>query len=376
MTHAHNQPLKIDRYLQFMNENKASDLFLTVDLEPAVKLDGHLTPIEPGKLTYDQVLEFVQETLLERPDLQEQYVNEREANFAIYRPELGRYRVSCFWQLNNPGVVFRRIVERIPTTDELHLPPSFTKWVMEDRGLLLFVGATGAGKSTTQAAMIGHRNMNSDGHILTIEDPIEYVHHHQRSLITQREVGTDTMSFDAALKSALRQAPDVILIGEIRSKETMEFALSFAETGHLVLATLHANNANQAIDRILHLVPESNQRQMLFDLSVNLKAIIAQQLIETTSGGRRAAFDILVNTPTVSDCLQKNELYKLKEIMLKSPDEGMTTFDRSLFELYQQGIISYHNALHFADSENEVRLMIKLAEGVRGSDEMANIVFE
>ena len=376
MTHAHNQPLKIDRYLQFLNENKASDLFLTVDLEPAVKLDGHLTPIEPGKLTYDQVLEFVQETLLERPDLQEQYVNEREANFAIYRPELGRYRVSCFWQLNNPGVVFRRIVERIPTTDELHLPPSFTKWVMEDRGLLLFVGATGAGKSTTQAAMIGHRNMNSDGHILTIEDPIEYVHHHQRSLITQREVGTDTMSFDAALKSALRQAPDVILIGEIRSKETMEFALSFAETGHLVLATLHANNANQAIDRILHLVPESNQRQMLFDLSVNLKAIIAQQLIETTSGGRRAAFDILVNTPTVSDCLQKNELYKLKEIMLKSPDEGMTTFDRSLFELYQQGIISYHNALHFADSENEVRLMIKLAEGVRGSDEMANIVFE
>ena len=373
---AHNQPLKIDRYLQFMNENKASDLFLTVDLEPAVKLDGHLTPIEPGKLTYDQVLEFVQETLIERPDLQEQYVNEREANFAIYRPELGRYRVSCFWQLNNPGVVFRRIVERIPTTEELHLPPSFTKWVMEDRGLLLFVGATGAGKSTTQAAMIGHRNMNSDGHILTIEDPIEYVHHHQRSLITQREVGTDTMSFDAALKSALRQAPDVILIGEIRSRETMEFALSFAETGHLVLATLHANNANQAIDRIMHLVPENNQRQMLFDLSVNLKAIIAQQLIETTTGGRRAAFDILVNTPTVSDCLQKNELYKLKEIMLKSPDEGMTTFDKSLFELYQQGVISYHNALHFADSENEVRLMIKLAEGVKGSDEMSNIVFE
>ncbi|WP_051621936.1 PilT/PilU family type 4a pilus ATPase [Ruminobacter sp. RM87] len=373
---AHNQPLKIDRYLQFMNENKASDLFLTVDLEPAVKLDGHLTPIEPGKLTYDQVLEFVQETLIERPDLQEQYVNEREANFAIYRPELGRYRVSCFWQLNNPGVVFRRIVERIPTTEELHLPPSFTKWVMEDRGLLLFVGATGAGKSTTQAAMIGHRNMNSDGHILTIEDPIEYVHHHQRSLITQREVGTDTISFDAALKSALRQAPDVILIGEIRSRETMEFALSFAETGHLVLATLHANNANQAIDRIMHLVPESNQRQMLFDLSVNLKAIIAQQLIETTTGGRRAAFDILVNTPTVSDCLQKNELYKLKEIMLKSPDEGMTTFDKSLFELYQQGVISYHNALHFADSENEVRLMIKLAEGVKGSDEMSNIVFE
>jgi twitching motility protein PilU len=373
---SHNQPLKIDRYLQFMNENKASDLFLTVDLEPAVKLDGHLTPIEPGKLTYDQVLEFVQETLIERPDLQEQYVNEREANFAIYRPELGRYRVSCFWQLNNPGVVFRRIVERIPTTEELHLPPSFTKWVMEDCGLLLFVGATGAGKSTTQAAMIGHRNMNSDGHILTIEDPIEYVHHHQRSLITQREVGTDTVSFDAALKSALRQAPDVILIGEIRSKETMEFALSFAETGHLVLATLHANNANQAIDRILHLVPESNQRQMLFDLSVNLKAIIAQQLIETTTGGRRAAFDILVNTPTVSDCLQKNELYKLKDIMLKSPDEGMTTFDKSLFELYQQGVISYHNALHFADSENEVRLMIKLAEGVKGSDEMSNIVFE
>lgn len=372
----YNQPLKIDKYLQFMNDNKASDLFLTVGLEPACKLDGHLTPIEPGKLNYDQVYEFVKETMIDRPELWQQYNKDLEANFAIYRPDIGRYRVSCFWQLNNPGVVFRRIVERIPTPEELHLPPTFTKWVLEDRGLLLFVGATGAGKSTTQAAMIGHRNMNSDGHILTIEDPIEYVHHHQRSLITQREVGTDTESFDAALKSALRQAPDVILIGEIRSRETMEFALSFAETGHLVLATLHANNANQAIDRIMHLVPETSQRQMLFDLSVNLKAIIAQQLIETTTGGRRAAFDILVNTPTVADCLQKGELYKLKEIMQKSPEAGMTTFDKSLFELYQQGIINYHNALHYADSENEVRLMIKLAGGVKESDELSNVIFE
>ena len=370
------QTLKIDKYLQFMNENKASDLFLNVGLEAAVKLDGHLTPVEPGKLDYDQVYDLVHETMLDRPELWKQYNEEHEANFAIYRPDLGRYRVSCFWQLNNPGVVFRRIVEKIPSPDDLRLPFTFTKWVMEDRGLLLFVGATGAGKSTTQAAMIGHRNLNSDGHILTIEDPIEYVHHHQRSLITQREVGTDTDSFDAALKSALRQAPDVILIGEIRSRETMEFALSFAETGHLVLATLHANNANQAIDRIMHLVPESSQRQMLFDLSVNLKAIIAQQLIETTTGGRRAAFDILVNTPTVADCLQKNELYKLKEIMLKSEEEGMITFDKSLFNLYQQGVISYHDALHYADSENEVRLMIKLAGGVTDSEELSNITFD
>jgi twitching motility protein PilU len=369
-------PLKIDRYLRFMNDNNASDLFLTVGLEPAVKLDGHLTPIEQGKLTQPQVEEFVRETMADRPDLLKEFNVSREANFAVQRPDLGRYRVSCFWQLTMPGVVFRRIVERIPTTEELHLPPTFTKWVMEDRGLLLFVGATGAGKSTTQAAMIGYRNMNSDGHILTIEDPIEYVHHHKRSLITQREVGTDTISFDSALKSALRQAPDVILIGEIRSRETMEFALSFAETGHLVLATLHANNANQAIDRILHLVPESAQRQMLFDLSVNMRAIIAQQLIETTTGGRRAAFDILVNTPTVADCLQKNELFKLKEIMQKSPEAGMTTFDQSLYHLYQQGIISYSDALHYADSENEVRLMIKLAGGVKESDVMSNVVFE
>ena len=371
-----NQQLGIDRYLMFMNENKASDLFLTVDLEPAVKLDGHLTPIEAGKLNYDQVYAFVHETMADRPDLWKQFNEEKEANFAIYRPNIGRYRVSAFWQLNNPGVVFRRIVEKIPTPEDLHLPPTFTRWVMQDRGLLLFVGATGAGKSTTQAAMIGHRNMNSDGHILTIEDPIEYVHHHQRSIVTQREVGTDTESYDAALKSALRQAPDVILIGEIRSRETMEFALSFAETGHLVLATLHANNANQAIDRIMHLVPEQSQRQMLFDLSVNLNAIIAQQLIETTTGGRRAAFDILVNTPTVADALQQNELFKLKEIMLKSKEEGMTTFDRSLFELYQQGIITYHNALQYADSENEVRLMIKLSGGVHENDELSNVVFE
>ena len=369
------KPLKIDRYLQFMNENNASDLFLTVDLEPAVKLDGHLTPIEQGKLTQAQVYDFCHETMIDREDLWKQYNTEHEANFAIQRPELGRYRVSCFWQLSYPGVVFRRIVEKIPTPEDLHLPPTFTKWVMEDRGLLLFVGATGAGKSTTQAAMIGHRNRNSDGHILTIEDPIEYVHHHQRSLITQREVGTDTESYDSALKSALRQAPDVILIGEIRSRETMEFALSFAETGHLVLATLHANNANQAIDRILHLVPETSQRQMLFDLSVNLRAIIAQQLIETTTGGRRAAFDVLVNTPTVADCLRNNELFKLKDIMQKSPEAGMVTFDQSLFNLYKQGIINYHNALHYADSENEVRLMIKLDGGAKENDEMSNIVF-
>ena len=238
------------------------------------------------------------------------------------------------------------------------------------RGLILFVGATGAGKSTTQAAMIGHRNRSTEGHILSIEDPIEYVHHHDKSIITQREVGVDTESFDAALKSSLRQAPDVILIGEIRSEETMQFALSFAETGHLCMATLHANNANQAIERIMHLVPESKHRQLLFDLSFNLRGVVAQQLVPTKDGkSRRAVFEILIGTPIVADVLLKGELERLKQIMKDSKDLGMITFDQSLCDLYFSGVIRYEDALKYADSQNDVRLAIKLAEGKNRGDD-------
>ena len=286
--------------------------------------------------------------------------------------------MSCFWQLGHQGVVFRRIVTEIPTIEQLKIPEVLRQLVMEKRGLIIFVGATGAGKSTTQAAMIGYRNQTTEGHILTVEDPIEYVHQHQRSIITQREVGVDTKSFDAALKSALREAPDVILIGEIRSEETMNYALSFAETGHLCMATLHANNANQAIERIMHLVPESRHQQLLFDLAFNLRGVIAQQLVPTIDGnGRRAAFEILLGTPVVKDTLLKGNLGELKDIMKQSREAGMVTFDQSLFELYSEGVISYDDALKFADSANEVRLKIKLANGTTDDDggSLKNISF-
>jgi twitching motility protein PilU len=273
-------------------------------------------------------------------------------------------------QTGVPGFILRRIVSEIPTIEQLQIPEILRNLVMMKRGLILFVGATGAGKSTTQAAMIGHRNRSTEGHILSIEDPIEYVHHHDKSIITQREVGVDTESFDAALKSSLRQAPDVILIGEIRSEETMQFALSFAETGHLCMATLHANNANQAIERIMHLVPESKHRQLLFDLSFNLRGVVAQQLVPTKDGkSRRAVFEILIGTPIVADVLLKGELERLKQIMKDSKDLGMITFDQSLCDLYFSGVIRYEDALKYADSQNDVRLAIKLAEGKNRGDD-------
>ena len=355
--------MKIDGLLQLLVDQKGSDLFLSVGIEPCLKVNGKMTPLGSVRLDAEMVTEFIREVMT--PAAFERYCQSHEANFAIQRPELGRFRVSCFWQMGCPGMVMRRIVTEIPTIEELMLPGILREIGVAKRGLILFVGATGAGKSTTQAAMIGYRNRTTDGHILTIEDPVEFVHRHDRSLITQREVGTDTDSFDAALKSALRQAPDVILLGEIRSQETMEFALSFAETGHLCMATLHANNANQAIERILHLVPIEKHRQLLYVLSFNLKAIVAQQLIPTRDGkGRRAAFELLISTPLVKDILLKGEMHRLKEVMSKSREQGMMTFDQSLFDLYRQGVVGYNEALAYADSPNDVRLMIKLDGGV------------
>ena len=277
---------------------------------------------------------------------------------------VGRFRVSCFYQRNQVGMVLRRIETRIPTIEELNLPPVIKTLAMTKRGIIIFVGATGTGKSTSLAAMIGYRNQNSTGHIITIEDPIEFVHKHEGCIITQREVGIDTDSWHVALKNTLRQAPDVIMIGEVRTREGMDHAIAFAETGHLVLCTLHANNANQAMDRIINFFPEDRRTQLLMDLSLNLKGVVAQQLIPTPDGkGRRVAMEIMLGTPLVQDYIRDGEIHKLKEVMKESTNLGMKTFDQSLFELYQAGEISYEDALRYADSQNEVRLRIKLAQG-------------
>lgn len=367
---------QIDKYLTIMNDNGGSDLFLTCGLEPSMKLNGKIVKVDDVVLDEKMIKNYLTECFYDRDDLAEAFKHHFEANFAIQRPVLGRYRVSCFMQTGRPGLVLRRIVSEIPTIEQLQIPEILRNLVMLKRGLILFVGATGAGKSTTQAAMIGYRNSATEGHILSIEDPIEYVHNHKKSIITQREVGVDTETFDAALKSALRQAPDVILIGEIRSAETMQFALSFAETGHLCMATLHANNANQAIERIMHLVPEDKHRQLRYDLSFNLKGVVAQQLVPTKDGkGRRAVFEILIGTPIVKDVLLKGEMERLKQIMHDSPEQGMTTFDQSLTDLYFSGVIRYEDALKYADSENEVRLSIKLREGAGDDNVLRNVGF-
>lgn len=349
----------LQKLLEKTDDLKASDLYISVGLPATVKLHGRLESLTKQAFNSDTVFSLLKEAMGAQrfADFQQS----KEANFAIKSDKSGRFRISAFMQKEEPGMVVRRIEGNIPTFEVLHLPAQLKESCMANRGLILFVGATGSGKSTTQAAMIGYRNQNSAGHILTIEDPIEFVHEHQRSVVTQREVGIDTDSFEEALKNSLRQAPDVILIGEIRNRETMEFAITFAETGHLCMATLHSNNANQALDRILHLVPKDRHRQFLFDLSVNLRAIVAQQLIPTTDGrSRRAAFEILYNTPTMADAIRKGELHILKEIMKNSAEHGMQTFDQALFNLYEEGVIGYTEALAHADSANDVRLMIKL----------------
>ncbi|NKF50047.1 PilT/PilU family type 4a pilus ATPase [Shewanella sp. WXL01] len=351
--------MDVTPFLKVMVEKKASDLFITAGFPPSAKIDGELRALSEHSFNSEQSLDFVESLMTEAQ--KQEFKDTSECNFAFAAKELGRFRVSAFWQRESAGCVMRRIETRIPEVEELKLPPILKDLVMSKRGLIIMVGGTGTGKSTSLAALVGYRNAHARGHILTIEDPVEFVHDHRKSIITQREVGIDTESFDAALKSSLRQAPDVILIGEIRTQETMEFALSFAETGHLCMATLHANNANQALDRIMHLVPENKHNQLLFDLSLNLRGIVAQQLVAKSDGsGRRAAIEILINTPRVADLIAKNDLHLLKETMAKSNEQGMQTFDQALLALYLEGEISYADALHHADSPNDLRLMIKL----------------
>ncbi|CAM4306261.1 PilT/PilU family type 4a pilus ATPase [Pseudoalteromonas ostreae] len=352
MTHS------LDYFLHLMIEKQGSDLFVSSQLPVSAKINGELIALGDDKISDEQSLQLVESAMSEKQKAE--FHNTKECNFAIATEE-GRFRISAFWQRDCAGMVIRRIVTQIPDVAELGLPSTLTDVIMAKRGLVLFVGGTGTGKSTSLAALLGYRNRNQRGHILTIEDPIEFVHEHRKSIITQREVGLDTESFEAALKSSLRQAPDVILIGEIRSQETMEYALSFAETGHLCVATLHANNANQAIDRIMHLVPKEKHDKLKYDLSLNLRAIIAQQLVPTADGnGRVAAIEILLNTPIVGELIKKGDIGGIKEAMAKAKDMGMQTFDQALFELYKQQRINYADALHYADSPNDLRLMIKL----------------
>lgn len=358
-------------YLHKMVAAGASDLFITAGLAASAKINGEMLPIADQVLNSDQSLALVLSAMT--PKQQAQFQQDKECNFAIAN-EAGRFRISAFWQRDQAGMVVRRIITTIPKTEDLGLPPVLKEIIMSKRGLVLFVGGTGAGKSTSLAALLGYRNQNARGHILTIEDPIEFVHDHQKSLVTQREVGIDTESFEAALKSSLRQAPDVILIGEIRSQDTMEYALSFAETGHLCIATLHANNANQAIDRIMHLVPKEKHGKLLFDLSLNLRAIVAQQLVPTVDGKKRvAAIEVLLNSPLIADLIKRGEIGEIKAVMSKSRELGMQTFDQALYDLYKAGQISHADALHYADSPNDLRLMMKLQEGSTGAGLLSGV---
>jgi twitching motility protein PilU len=349
----------IVKLLTAMSAAGGSDLFISKDFPPSIKLQGAMKPLVNQKLSAEIAHELAYALMNERQ--REEFERDLEANFAISIPGVSRFRVNVFVQQQNVGMVVRTIVNDIPTLDQLAMPPILKEIVMTKRGLVLVVGATGSGKSTSLAAMIHERNCSSAGHIVTVEDPVEFVHQSQQSLVTHREVGIDTHSWHNALKNTLRQAPDVILIGEIRDTETMEHAIAFAETGHLCLGTLHSNSANQTIDRIINFFSEDRRKQLLMDLSSNLRAIISQRLIRTEDGkGRRAAVEILINTPIVADKLLKGEFHEIKAIMQKSRELGMMTFDVSLFELYDEGAIGYDEAIRNADSANELRLNIKL----------------
>ena len=340
-------------------EYGGSDLFISADFPPSIKHQGLMKPIGQQPLTSDKTRLFAYSLMNQRQ--RKEFEQELECNFAISVPNISRYRVNVFQQQLQVGMVIRTITAEIPNFTKLKLPPSLKNVIMEKRGLILVVGGTGSGKSTSLAAMIDHRNENSAGHIITVEDPVEYVHKHKKSMVTHREVGVDSHSWHSALKNTLRQAPDVILIGEIRDTETMEHAIAFAETGHLCLGTLHANNANQTLDRIINFFPEERRNQLLMDLSSNMKAIISQRLVRTQDGqGRRAAVEIMLNTPLVSENILKGQFYTLKEIMTKSRELGMQTFDQALFDLYDEGSISYDEAMRNSDSVNELRLKIKL----------------
>lgn len=345
--------------LRLMLAKKASDLFITAGFPPAMKIDGKMTPINNQVLTAQQAREISRAIMNDKQTSEFDATN--ECNFAIGMPGIARFRVNAFVQRGSVGLVFRTITTKIPEFEELGLPEVLKDIAMTKRGLVIFVGGTGSGKSTSLAAMVGYRNQNSYGHIITIEDPVEFVHEHKNCIITQREVGVDTDSWHIALKNTLRQAPDVILIGEIRDRETMDYAIAFAETGHLCMATLHANSTNQALDRIINFFPEERRHQLLMDLSLNMRAFVSQRLIPKKEGkGRVAAIEIMINSPLISDLIFKGDVHEIKEIIAKSRELGMQTFDQSLFDLHEAEVISYEDALRNADSVNDIRLKIKL----------------
>ena len=345
--------------LRLMIGKKASDLFITSGFPPAMKIDGKLMPISAQVLTAQQSREIARSIMNDKQAAEFDATN--ECNFAIGLPGVARFRVNAFIQRGSVGLVFRTITTKIPKFEDLGLPDVLKEIAMTKRGLVIFVGGTGSGKSTSLAAMIGYRNENSFGHIITIEDPVEFVHEHNNCVITQREVGVDTDSWGIALKNTLRQAPDVILIGEVRDRETMDYAIAFAETGHLCMATLHANSTNQALDRIINFFPEERRHQLLMDLSLNVRAFVSQRLIPKIDGiGRAAAIEIMINSPLISDLIFKGDVHEIKEIIGRSRELGMQTFDQALFDLHEHGQISYEDALRNADSVNDLRLKIKL----------------
>jgi twitching motility protein PilU len=351
-------------------EKKGSDLFITTGFPPAIKIDGEVRPQSERALTAEQSNIITRAIMNDRQT--KEFDSTKECNFAIAPPGIGRFRVNAFVQQASTGCVLRLINSKIPTIEELELPPILKEVVLTKRGLVIMVGGTGSGKSTTLAAMVGYRNEKTRGHIVTIEDPVEYVHPHKGCIITQREINVDTDSWHIALKNTLRQAPDVILIGEIRDRETMEYGIQFAETGHLVLATLHANSSNQALDRIINFFPDERREQLLMDLSLNIRALISQRLLPRDgTRGRIAATEIMLNSPLIQDLIFKGEVNKIKEVMSRSTRLGMRTFDQALFELYETGFVSYEEAIKNADSKNELRLRIKL-EGKREHKELDN----
>lgn len=345
--------------LRLMIAKKASDLFITSGFPPAIKVDGKVTPVSNQSLTGQQAKEIVRSIMNDKQALE--FDATKECNFAFGIPDVARFRVNAFVQRGSAGLVFRTITTKIPSFDDLGLPEILKDIAMTKHGLVIFVGGTGSGKSTSLAAMVGYRNENSYGHIITIEDPVEFVHEHKNCIITQREVGVDTDSWHVALKNTLRQAPDVILIGEIRDRETMDYAVAFAETGHLCMATLHANSTNQALDRIINFFPDERRHQLLMDLSLNVRAFVSQRLIPKKDGkGRSAAMEIMINSPLISDLIFKGEVQEIKEIIAKSRELGMQTFDQALFDLHEADEITYEDALRNADSVNDLRLKIKL----------------
>ncbi len=359
--------MRITEWLKILSSRHGSDLYLSTGAPPCAKFEGKLKPISTEIMQPGEIKDIAYEIM--DPVQQKEFEQELEMNLATSVSGYGRFRVNIFVQRNEVGIVARNIVADIPNWKDLKLPPILTETIMKKRGLVLFVGGTGSGKSTSLAALIDYRNTNSSGHIVTIEDPVEYVHRHKKSIVNQREVGVDTRSWHSALKNTLRQAPDVILIGEIRDRETMEHALAFAETGHLCISTLHANNANQALDRIINFFPEDRRAQLLMDISTNIRAFVSQRLIPTTDNKRVAAIEVMLGTPMISDLILRGEFEGIKEIMEKSGRVGMKTFDNALFDLYTEGLISKEEAVKNADSENNVRLKIKFAEDDGGESD-------